>query len=152
MWSLDSNGPEFFFLQWKTATTKTSAKCRYCYKKTRRLDGGQKLLVGKKIEWCTLIPTYEKKGSLSIWINFSFTHLSSKKVKFRHYEKATKFEKISHLIWQNSCFYSVASKQAGDFFQIFVAFSEKLDFITIRASRIGVARVAIKTTNIWQIH
>ena len=38
-------------------------------------------------------------------------------VKFRHYEKATKFEKISHLLWQNSCFYSVASTQVGDFFK-----------------------------------
>ena len=49
-------------------------------------------------------------------------------IKFRYYEKATKFEKISHLFWQNSCFYSVASKQVGDFFKFFVAFSEKLDF------------------------
>ena len=49
-------------------------------------------------------------------------------LKLRHYEKATKFEKISHLFWQNSCFYSVASKQVGDFFSIFVDFSEKLDF------------------------
>jgi hypothetical protein len=37
-------------------------------------------------------------------------------------------KKISHLLWQNSCFYSVSSKQVGDFFLIFVAFSEKLDF------------------------
>ena len=37
-------------------------------------------------------------------------------------------QKISHLFWQNSCFYSVASKEVGDFFQIFVAFSEKLNF------------------------
>ena len=26
-------------------------------------------------------------------------------------------KKISHLFWQNSCFYSVASKQVGDFFK-----------------------------------
>ena len=38
-------------------------------------------------------------------------------LKLRHYEKATKFEKISHLFWQNSCFYSVASKQVGCFFK-----------------------------------
>ena len=38
-------------------------------------------------------------------------------LKLRHYEKATKFEKISHLFWQNSCFYSVVSKQVGDFFK-----------------------------------
>ena len=50
-------------------------------------------------------------------------------IKLRHYEKATKFEKISHLFWQNSCFYSVASKQVGDFFLIFVAFSKKLNFM-----------------------
>ena len=50
-------------------------------------------------------------------------------LKFRHYEKATKFEKISHLFWQNSYFYSVGSKKvAYFFFWIFVAFSEKLDF------------------------
>ena len=40
-------------------------------------------------------------------------------LKYRYCEKATKFEKkISHL---------VTSKQARDFFQIFVAFSENLD-------------------------
>ena len=53
-------------------------------------------------------------------------------VKFRYYEKATKFEKISNLFWQNSCFYqgfySVVSKLVGDFFFKFLAFSEKLDF------------------------
>ena len=44
-------------------------------------------------------------------------------LKLRHYEKVRKFEKIAH------CFYSVASKQVGYiFFQIFVAFSEKLNF------------------------
>ena len=37
--------------------------------------------------------------------------------KLKHYEKATKFEKISHLFWQNSYFYSVPSKQVGDFFK-----------------------------------
>jgi hypothetical protein len=47
-------------------------------------------------------------------------------IKFRHYENAKKCEKISHLFW--SCFYSVASKQVGDFFKNFVTFSEKLDF------------------------
>ena len=36
-------------------------------------------------------------------------------LKLRHLEKATKFEKISHLFWQNSCFYSVASKEVWDF-------------------------------------
>ena len=32
-------------------------------------------------------------------------------VKLRHFEKAKKFEKISRLFWQSSCFYSVVSKQ-----------------------------------------
>ena len=36
-------------------------------------------------------------------------------LKLRYYEKATKLEKISHLFWQNSYFYSVASKQEEDF-------------------------------------
>ena len=58
-----------------------------------------------------------------------FTKFTIQHVKFRYYEKATKFEKISHLFWQNSCFYSVASKTSGRFFQIFMAFSEKLNFI-----------------------
>ena len=52
------------------------------------------------------------------------------RVKLRHYEKATKLEKkISFLFWQNSCFYSVASKEV---FQIFVPFSEKLNFNFLR--------------------
>ena len=38
------------------------------------------------------------------------------------------FGKNLPLVWQNSRFNSVASKQVGDFFQIFVAFSEKLNF------------------------
>ena len=38
-------------------------------------------------------------------------------LKLRHYEKATKLKNISHLFWQNSCFYSVASKHVGDFFK-----------------------------------
>ena len=50
------------------------------------------------------------------------------KIKLRYYEKASKFEKIPHLFWQNSCFYSVALKQVGDFFQMFDAFSKKMNF------------------------
>ena len=50
-----------------------------------------------------------------VFLVFFSTVLTS--VKLRHYEKATKFEKISLLFWQNSCFYSVASKQVGDFFK-----------------------------------
>ena len=49
--------------------------------------------------------------------NFRFTRYL-RPLKLRHYEKATKFEKISHLFWHNSCFYSDVSKQVGDFFQI----------------------------------
>ena len=36
-------------------------------------------------------------------------------LKLRLYEKATKFEKISHLFWHHIFFYSVESKQVGDF-------------------------------------
>ena len=45
-------------------------------------------------------------------------------LKLRYYEKATKFEKISHRFWQNSCLYSVASKQVGDFFKILWPFQK----------------------------
>ena len=44
-------------------------------------------------------------------------------VKSKHFEKATKFEKISHLFWWNSCFYPIASKQVGFFLQILWPFS-----------------------------
>ena len=37
------------------------------------------------------------------------------KLKIRYCEKATKFEKTSHLIWQNSGFYSLVSKQVEIF-------------------------------------
>ena len=46
-------------------------------------------------------------------------------IKLRHYEKATKLEKIYHLVWQNSCFYSVVSKQVGFFFK-FLCPSQKI--------------------------
>ena len=66
-------------------------------------------------------------------------------VKFRGYEKATKFEKISHLFWQNSCFYSEASKQLGDFFKflqpfqkswtlIFLFFCKQLSLVVLKSS------------------
>ena len=38
-------------------------------------------------------------------------------IQLRHYEKATKFEKITHRFWQISWFYSVVSKHVGDFFK-----------------------------------
>ena len=66
--------------------------------------------------------------------NFKETEIAWNFFKIRHYEEATKFEKLSHLFWQNSCFYSASSvKTSGRFFQTFVAFSEKLDFIYILA-------------------
>ena len=45
-------------------------------------------------------------------------------LKFRHFEKAIKFEKISHLFWQNRCLYSVASKQVGEFFKFLWPFQK----------------------------
>ena len=45
-------------------------------------------------------------------------------VKFGHCEKATKFEKISHLFWHLLS----SVKTSGNFFHIFVAFSENLNF------------------------
>ena len=53
-----------------------------------------------------------------------FGDMHHAEVKLRHYEKAKKLEKISHLFWQNSCFYSVASKQMGDFFKKFCLFQK----------------------------
>ena len=54
----------------------------------------------------------------------SFTHIW----KLRHYKKATKFEKNLPPVLTKQLFYSVALIQVGYFFQIFQAFSEKLDF------------------------
>ena len=47
-------------------------------------------------------------------------------VKLRHCEKATKFEKKIQPVLMFTQY--VVSKQVGDFFQIFVAFSENLNF------------------------
>ena len=49
-------------------------------------------------------------------------------LKLRHYEKATKFKKNLPPVLTKQLFYSVVSKQVGYFFQIFVPFSENLDF------------------------
>ena len=38
-------------------------------------------------------------------------------IKFRYFEKATKFEKNLPLVLTKQLFYSVASKQVGDFFK-----------------------------------
>ena len=45
-------------------------------------------------------------------------------LKLRHYEKASKFEKIYHLFWLNSCSYSVVSKRVGDFFKFLWPFQK----------------------------
>ena len=44
-------------------------------------------------------------------------------IKLRHYEKATKFETISHLCWQNSCLY-FSSKQEDFFFKVLWPFQK----------------------------
>ena len=51
-------------------------------------------------------------------------HNKSRFLKLRYYEKATKFEKISHRSWKNSCFYSVVSKQVGGFFKFLWPFRQ----------------------------
>ena len=48
--------------------------------------------------------------------------------KFRHYEKATKYEKNLPPDLTKQLFLLSSVKTGGRFFQIFVAFSEKLDF------------------------
>ena len=61
--------------------------------------------------------------------DFKTNETAVEQVKLRRYEQPQNWKKIAHLFWQNSCFYSVVSKQMGDFFQTFVAFSEKLNFM-----------------------
>ena len=71
-------------------------------------------------------------------------------VNLRHYEKVTKFEKISHLFWQNSYFYSVASNKVGEFFRFFLAFSEKLNFMIILLSIFWVSLcVAVMSSSLF---
>ena len=48
--------------------------------------------------------------------------------KFIHYEKSIKFEKISHFFLQDSCFYSVESKQVGNFFKFLWPFQKSWTF------------------------
>ena len=51
-------------------------------------------------------------------------------LKFRHYEKAIKFEKNLPPILPKQLFLlSIVKKSGSCFFQIFVAFSERLDFM-----------------------
>ena len=95
------------------------------------------ILRGQRVHWgryrCKTPPPSTQTGKLQevfqYGVKFFWSGIWS--LKFRYYEEATKFEKISNLFWQNSCFYSVGSKQVADFFQIFVAFSEKLNFNTV---------------------
>ena len=63
------------------------------------------------------------------WIIHSALQWNEKYIfvsKLRYYEKAKKFEKISNRFWHNSCFYSVASKQVGDFFKFLWPFQKSL--------------------------
>ena len=56
-------------------------------------------------------------------------------LKLRHYEKATKFEKnFKNLppVLTKQLFLLSSVKSSGSFFQFFVAFSEKLDFIRLK--------------------
>ena len=54
-------------------------------------------------------------------------------IKLRYYEKATKFEKNLSPVLTKQLFSLSSVKTSGRFSQIFVAFSEKLDFnISIR--------------------
>ena len=53
--------------------------------------------------------------------------LSNSMLKLRHYNalwEGLKIWKISNLFWQNRCFYSVVSKQVGDFFKILWPFQK----------------------------
>ena len=51
-------------------------------------------------------------------------HTKTPQVKLIHYEKATQFETIFHLFWQNSCLYSVVSKQVEEFFKVLWPFQK----------------------------
>ena len=65
----------------------------------------------------------------------------SNKIKLRHYEKATKFEKITHLFWQNSCFYSAPSKQVGDFFKFLWTFQKSWTLIEMSCNTNDILRI-----------
>ena len=62
-----------------------------------------------RLTWLKTVP------ALVLKVIFKVTSLDEfSGIKFRFSEKATKFEKISHLFWH----LQVTSKQVGDFFQI----------------------------------
>ena len=66
--------------------------------------------------------------SKEIFHKFFLNNHNHNLLKLRHYEKATKFKKNLPPVLTKQLFYSVALIQVGYFFQIFQAFSEKLDF------------------------
>ena len=75
--------------------------------------------------------------------------LSSSKVKLRHSEKATKFEKNSPTCFDVTVYLNV--KTSGRFFSNFVAFSENLNFtkvkLEIRSLKIGHEKTKGKSTH-----
>ena len=54
-------------------------------------------------------------------------------IKFRPYEKATKFKKNLPPVLTKQLFLLSSVETSGRFFQIFVAFSEKLNFTEIKS-------------------
>ena len=65
-------------------------------------------------------------------------------LKLRYYEKVTKFENNLALFLTKQLFSLSSVETSGRFFQIFVAFSEKLDFtlISLIAEEAGINVVA----------
>ena len=78
--------------------------------------------------WATDKLFHSKWSKLLFWVKIVVILSVAQLVKFRFSEKATKFEKISHLFWRYWVKTAVSSKQVGDFFSNFVAFSQCLDF------------------------
>ena len=72
-------------------------------------------------------------------------------IKLRQWEKPTKFEKISHLFWQNSCLYSVASEEVGDFFNSLLKpnYFKKLSYLHGVLSRLNFS-FSEKATTFWK--
>jgi len=69
----------------------------------------------------------------SFFLDTSAVIRETEKINLRHYEKATKFEKNLPLVLTKQLFLLSSVKTSGRFFQIFVAFSEKLgDFFLLR--------------------
>ena len=62
------------------------------------------------------------------WLHLKVAESQKAFIKFRYYEKATKFEKNLPPVLTKQLFLLSSVKTSGRFFQIFVAFSEKLDF------------------------